>query len=116
MRDGGVAAAVGHLFELLKRLSGRRWCPTCQATYHVDNNPPKRNLSCDNDGAAVIQREDDKEGAVARRLKDYEALTAPLVEYYRKRSRLYDVDGFRTPDAVFADLTSILGLAKEATR
>jgi adenylate kinase len=103
-------------FELLKRLSGRRWCPTCQATYHVDNNPPKRNLTCDNDGSTVIQREDDKEEAVHRRLKDYEALTAPLVEYYRKRSRLYDVDGFRPPDAVFAELTGILGMAKEATR
>jgi adenylate kinase len=103
-------------FELLKRLSGRRWCPTCQATYHIDNNPPKKNLTCDNDGTTVIQREDDKESAVGRRLKDYEALTAPLVEYYRKRSRLYDVDGFRSPDDVFAELTSILGLAKEAAR
>jgi len=53
---------------------------------------------------------------VARRLKDYEALTAPLVEYYRKRSRLYDVDGFRTPDAVFAELSGVLGVAKETTR
>jgi adenylate kinase len=103
-------------FELLKRLSGRRWCPTCQATYHVDNNPPKRDLTCDNDGSPVIQREDDKESAVGRRLKDYEALTAPLVEYYRKRSRLYDVDGFQTPETVFAELTGILGLAKEAAR
>jgi adenylate kinase len=103
-------------FELLKRLSGRRWCPTCQATYHVDNNPPKREGLCDKDGTKVIQREDDKEEAVARRLKDYEALTAPLVEYYRKRSRLYDLDGFRTPDTVFTELTGILGVAKETAR
>jgi adenylate kinase len=103
-------------FELLKRLSGRRWCPSCQATYHIDNNPPQRDSLCDREGTQVIQREDDKEEAVHRRLKDYEALTAPLVEYYRKRSRLYDVDGFRPPDAVFAELTGILGMAKEATR
>jgi adenylate kinase len=103
-------------FELLKRLSGRRWCPSCQATYHVDNNPPKRDSLCDNEGTAVIQREDDKESAVARRLKDYEALTAPLVEYYRKRSRLYDIDGFQVPDAVFSELTSVLGMAKETAR
>src|SRR5579859_7483377 len=91
-------------FELLKRLSGRRWCPTCQATYHVDNNPPKQDALCDRDGTSVIQREDDKEEAVQRRLKDYESVTAPIVEYYRKRSRLFDVDGFRAPDEVFGDL------------
>jgi adenylate kinase len=100
-------------FELLKRLSGRRWCPTCQATYHVDNNPPKRDMMCDNEGTKVIQREDDKVEAVQRRLKDYEALTAPLVEYYRKRSRLYDIDGDRAPEAVYRELTSLLGMAKE---
>jgi adenylate kinase len=103
-------------FELLKRLSGRRWCPTCQATYHVDNNPPKRDALCDRDNTTVIQREDDKVEAVQRRLKDYEALTAPLVEYFRKRSRLYDVDGFRAPDQVFSDLLGLLGVAKEAAR
>jgi adenylate kinase len=102
--------------ELLKRLSGRRWCPTCQATYHVDNNPPKRDSLCDKDGTTVIQREDDKETAVERRLKDYDVLTAPLVEYYRKRSRLYDVDGFKAPDDVFRDLLSALTVPKEAAR
>jgi len=102
--------------ELLRRLSGRRWCPKCQATYHVDNNPPRRAGICDKDGAAIIQREDDKEAAVERRLKDYDVLTAPLVEYYRKRARLFDVDGFRSPDEVFASLLSVLGVAKEAAR
>lgn len=102
--------------ELLKRLSGRRWCPTCQATYHMDNNPPKRPGVCDKDGTAVIQREDDKETAVERRLKDYDALTAPLVEYYRRRSRVHDVDGFRSPDEVFQALLAVLGVAKEAAR
>jgi adenylate kinase len=58
--------------ELLRRLSGRRWCPTCQATYHVDNNPPKKDMLCDREGAALIQREDDKEVAVARRLAEYD--------------------------------------------
>jgi adenylate kinase len=102
--------------ELLKRLSGRRWCPTCQATYHVDNNPPRRDSLCDKDGTLIIQREDDKEIAVERRLKDYDALTATLVQYYRERSHLYDVDGFRPPDVVFAELVSLLGVAREATR
>jgi adenylate kinase len=102
--------------ELLKRLSGRRWCPTCQATYHVDNNPPKNDSLCDKDGTTVIQREDDKETAVERRLKDYDALTAPLVEYYRKRSRLHDVDGFKAPDDVFRELVNALRVPREAAR
>jgi adenylate kinase len=102
--------------ELLKRLSGRRWCPTCQATYHIHNNPPKREGVCDKDGAAIIQREDDKETAVERRLKDYDALTAPLVEYYRKRSRVHDIDGFRAPDEVFQSLLSTFSVPREAAR
>jgi len=102
--------------ELLKRLSGRRWCPTCQATYHVDNNPPKNDSLCDKDGTTVIQREDDKETAVERRLKDYDVLTAPLVEYYRKRSRVHDVDGFKAPDDVFRELVSALRVPREAAR
>jgi adenylate kinase len=102
--------------ELLKRLSGRRWCPTCQATYHIHNNPPKREGVCDKDGAGIIQREDDKETAVERRLKDYDALTAPLVEYYRKRSRVHDIDGFRAPDEVFQSLLSTFSVPREAAR
>jgi adenylate kinase len=102
--------------ELLLRLSGRRWCPTCQATYHVKNNPPQRDALCDKDGTTVIQREDDKEEAVKRRLKDYEVLTAPLVEYYRTKMRLVDIDGFRDPEEVFAELVAALGMSKEAAR
>jgi adenylate kinase len=95
--------------ELLRRLSGRRWCPTCQSTYHVDNNPPKRDSLCDKDGTALIQREDDKETAVARRLAEYDERTAPLIGYYEGRSRFYAIDGYRPPDAVFGDLKGIVG-------
>jgi len=95
--------------ELLRRLSGRRWCPTCQATYHVDNNPPKKDMRCDREGAALIQREDDKEVAVARRLAEYDERTAPLIDYYRNRSRFYRIDGYRPPDEVFQELTRITG-------
>jgi adenylate kinase len=102
--------------ELLKRLSGRRWCPTCQATYHIYNNPPKREGLCDKDGTPIIQREDDKEIAVERRLRDYDELTEPIVQYYRDRSRFYEVNGFDAPDAVFAQLTGILEGAREAAR
>jgi adenylate kinase len=94
--------------ELLRRLSGRRWCPTCQATYHVYNNPPKNDALCDNDGTKLIQREDDKEVAVKRRLAEYDERTAPLIDYYRGRSRFHRIDGYRPPDVVFADLLRII--------
>jgi adenylate kinase len=94
--------------ELLLRLSGRRWCPTCQSTYHVTYNLPKNDSLCDRDGTALIQREDDKEVAVARRLAEYDDRTAPLVDYYRQRSHLYRIDGHRNVDRVFHDLRGIL--------
>jgi len=94
--------------ELLRRLSGRRWCPSCQATYHVDNNPPKKDMRCDREGGQLIQREDDKETAVARRLAEYDASTAPLIDYYRRRSRFYDIDGYRPVEAVFGELKEIM--------
>jgi adenylate kinase len=94
--------------ELLRRLSGRRWCPRCQATYHVYNNPPKVEGKCDNDGRKLIQREDDKKVAVERRLREYDARTAPLIDYYRTRSLFHDVDGYRAPDVVFNELLSIV--------
>jgi adenylate kinase len=90
--------------ELLRRLSGRRWCPRCQATYHVTSNPPRQEGVCDLDGAALVQREDDKETVVARRLRGYDQQTAPLVAYYRDRADVRRIDGNRAMDVVFADL------------
>lgn len=94
--------------ELLRRLSGRRWCPKCQATYHVRNNPPRRGLVCDRCGSDLIQREDDKDLVVARRLEEYDERTAPLIDYYREHARFHDVDGFRPVDAVFQELELIV--------
>jgi adenylate kinase len=90
--------------ELLRRLSGRRWCPRCQATYHVTSRPPKQQGVCDLDGTALVQREDDKEAVVTRRLRDYDERTAPLVAFYRERADVRRVKGDRPMDAVFADL------------
>jgi adenylate kinase len=90
--------------ELLRRLSGRRWCPRCQATYHVFNDPPKKDGVCDRDGTPLIQREDDKEAVVARRLEEYEARTVPLIEYYRERANVRRIDGHRPASVVFDDL------------
>jgi adenylate kinase family enzyme len=66
------------------------------------------NASGDREGAKLIQREDDKETAVARRLAEYDAATAPLVEYYRRRSRFHDIDGYRPVDSVFGELKTIV--------
>lgn len=94
--------------ELLRRLSGRRWCPACQATYHVDNDPPRVDSLCDRDGARLIQREDDKETAVARRLAEYDGRTRPLIDYYRDRACFHRVDGHRSVEDVFGELREIL--------
>jgi adenylate kinase len=94
--------------ELLRRLSGRRWCPTCQSTYHVQSRTSRDGLHCDRDGTLLIQREDDKETAVAQRLKQYDERTAPLIDFYRQRARLLDVDGHRPVDDVFEDLRRVV--------
>ena len=97
--------------ELLRRLSGRRWCPRCQATYHLTSDPPKKDGVCDRDGETLVQREDDHEEVVARRLQEYAAQTEPLIEYYRERADMVEVDGNRPMDAVFADLKKHVGVA-----
>ena len=89
---------------LMLRLSGRRWCPSCQATFHVVNDPPKRVGFCDVCGTALLHREDDSESVVAKRLQEYDERTFPLIEYYRKRARMVPVDGNRPMDVVFRGL------------
>jgi adenylate kinase len=109
MTGGDPAAWVVFDFEvprpvLMRRLSGRRWCPSCQATYHLVNDPPKRGGLCDACGAGLVQREDDRESVVAKRLQEYDERTFPLIGYYRTRARMVPVDGDRPMDVVFRDL------------
>ncbi|WP_211716345.1 adenylate kinase [Nocardiopsis sp. MG754419] len=68
--------------EVVKRLSGRRSCPECGRVYHVEYDAPRTADACDNEGAALYQREDDREETIRHRLKVYREQTAPLVEYY----------------------------------
>jgi adenylate kinase len=100
--------------ELLRRLSGRRWCPRCQSTFHLTNNPPRKDLVCDKCSARLIQREDDKEVAVARRLSEYDERTSPLIGYYKSRgsARFHTINGYRPSDTVFGELTGILKAAR----
>lgn len=79
--------------SLVKRLSGRRVCPNCGASYHIDNNPPKVEGICDVCQTPVIQREDDKEQTVLDRIKVYDSQTKPLVDLYNKQDLVFTVDG-----------------------
>jgi adenylate kinase len=89
---------------LMERLSGRRWCPKCQATFHVVNDPPRKPGVCDKCGTKLVQRDDDLEAVVAERLREYDERTFPLIEYYRARTRMVQIDGNRLQDQVFQDL------------
>ncbi len=85
--------------QVLRRLAARRVCTDCGANYST-SQPPKVNWTCDICGGEVVQREDDREEAIARRLELYERQTAPLIDWYRSRDLLASVSGTGTPDAV----------------
>lgn len=90
--DGAINIEVP--FEILiDRLTGRRVCPTCKASYHVLYNQPKVEGICDNDGSALIQRDDDTEETVKNRLHVYEENTAPLIAYYKEKGNLITIKG-----------------------
>jgi adenylate kinase len=93
---------------LAKRLGGRRTCPTCGRIYNMYFNPPLRDEVCDVDGAPLVRRADDHEEAIRQRLAAYHAMTQPLIDYYRERSLLYDVDGDRTPEEVARDVIELV--------
>jgi adenylate kinase len=85
--------------QAMRRLASRRVCIDCGANYSV-SLPPKVNWTCDVCGGEVIQREDDIEDAIGRRLELYERQTAPLIDWYSKRGQLAKVNGIGSPDAV----------------
>ena len=93
----------------MKRMSGRRACPKCGATFHIHFNQPAKEGICDECGSALIQREDDHEETVQKRLDVYHSQTQPLIEYYREMGVLHRVDGTRQMDTVFQEICSILG-------
>lgn len=95
---------------IIKRLSGRRVCRECNATYHVDSNPPSRENICDNCGAGLIQREDDREETVINRLRTYHAQTEPLVNYYRAKGILADVNGRDRISDTTLEVFRVLGI------
>ena len=94
---------------LIKRLTGRRVCKNCGATFHVITIPPKEEGICDNCGETLIQRADDTEETAVNRLKVYEEQTSPLVEYYEEKGLLAPIDGAGTPEEVFQNILEVLG-------
>ncbi len=95
--------------NIIKRMSGRRSCPKCGATYHIEFIPPKTEGICDNCQSALVQRDDDKEETVKNRLNVYHEQTQPLIDYYEKEGVLKNVDGTKAMEEVFAAITAILG-------
>ncbi len=94
--------------EILKRLSGRRVCKSTGRTYHIIYNPPKVEGRDDETGEELIQRDDDKEEAILNRLQVYQKSTAPLIEYYRQKGLLVDIDASKSPDEVLQSLLKVL--------
>jgi len=94
---------------LVPRLTGRWICPTCGATYHVIFNPPNVEGICDVDGSALMQREDDKEETVRRRLDVNIEQSKPLIDFYAEKGYLRTLDGDRPIDVVYADVKALLG-------
>lgn len=94
-----VDIAVGYN-QLLRRLTGRRLCPTCGRIYNVCFQPPRVAETCDVDGSKLLTRKDDSEEVIAERLKAYERQTLPLVEYYQAKGQLRVLDGDRDPETV----------------
>ena len=94
---------------IVNRMSGRRACLNCGATYHIVSIPTKVEGICDRCGSPVVLRDDDKPETVQKRLNVYHEQTQPLIEYYNKQGILKTVDGTKDMKAVFSDITAILG-------
>ncbi|WP_456330571.1 adenylate kinase [Archaeoglobus sp.] len=94
--------------EVVKRITNRRTCRNCGAVYHLIYAPPKEDNKCDKCGGELYQRDDDKEETVRERYRVYRENTEPLIDYYRKRGVLYDVDGTKDIEGVWKEIEAIL--------
>ena len=94
---------------ILERMTGRRVCLNCGASYHVTFNPPEMDGKCNSCGCALVQRADDSEDTVTERIDTYEAQTEPLIKYYGDKNLLSVVDGTQKINSVFESICGILG-------
>ena len=97
--------------DLVRRLSGRRVCRSCQAPFHVMFNKPQVEGVCDKCGGELYQRDDDSEATVRNRLEVYRNQTEPLIDYYDQAGVVARIDGANAPDQVYEDIQMALGPA-----
>jgi adenylate kinase len=95
--------------EIVRRLSGRRTCPSCGSVFHLESRPPAVSGICDTCGATLVQRPDDTEQVIRERMRVYADQTLPVADAYRAKGLLVEVDGFGEVDAVRQRLRSGLG-------
>lgn len=95
--------------KILERMTGRRVCLKCGATYHIKLNPPKKDGICDECGSKLIQRDDDTDETVMKRIKVYEVQTQPLINYYNNNNKLIVVDGTKSINEISQGISNILG-------
>lgn len=94
---------------IVGRVTGRKVCPVCGASFHVEFNPPKVEGKCDYCGADLITRKDDNAETVTKRLGEYHSQTAPLFDFYQERGVLVDIDGTKSVEAITKEIFDILG-------
>lgn len=94
--------------NIIRRMSGRRACLACGATYHIEHVPPKKEGICDKCGQELVLRDDDKPETVKNRLQVYKEQTQPLIDFYGKQSILHNVDGTKDMNEVFDAIVAIL--------
>lgn len=95
--------------EIVRRIVGRRTCPTCGAVYHLESRPPKSSGVCDTCSAALVQRPDDTEEVIRERLAVFETQTRPVADAYRAQGLLLEIDGLGVPETVGARIEAGLG-------
>jgi len=108
----GVLAVQVPQQVIVERLAGRRTCTGCGALYHLAFDPPKVAAVCDRCGGELVQRDDDREETIRARLDVYDRQTAPLINYYRERNLLRNVDGVGTVDDIRVRIVQALGDVK----
>ncbi|MBI4212458.1 MAG: adenylate kinase [Deltaproteobacteria bacterium] len=101
---------------IVKRLAGRLQCTNCGMSFHVEENPPKDVQKCDRCGEQLFHRDDDKEGAIRRRLEVYHRQTEPLVSYYTGQGMLEEICNVGDIDDVFARICSLIDRRQEGLR
>jgi adenylate kinase len=94
--------------EVVRRISGRRVCVKSGHNYHVQNDPPKHEGVCDQDGSRLVQRDDDRDEVVRKRLEVYHQQTEPLIEYYDKQGVMRRIDGTRSPAEVHDHIRAVI--------